>query len=199
MDFTAFNDSELVYLARCGVSKAQEVLQTKYDLYLRKWIQDIIVLQETDYNDYHQRAKLALQKGILSFRDEQGFFYTYLGIMVRHEVRTELRKYLISKETNYYISIDDSIKNPKLNSFILLKEGDSSLFTLLQADQIMKYLNQELPRLDQLVFLLLLQGYSYQEVADHLALKPKNVDNSYQRIKKFLQSQRNFFGGEIID
>ena len=52
-------------------------------------------------------------------------------------------------------------------------------------------IEHSLSKLERDALGLYLYGYSYQQIADHLQITTKSVDNAIQRVKKKLESRLN--------
>ena len=81
------------------------------------------------------------------------------------------------EKTNLIDFIQDNSNNPELG--LLSNEEFKELYTKI---------SHELTSLEECVFKLKIQGFSYKEIADILDKEEKSIDNAIQRIKVKIKS-----------
>ena len=126
-------------------------------------------------------------------------FRSFAELCITRRILSAIKRATRKKHSplNTYIS---------LNQPIFTENEDGSLFDTMQNlrvvdpeeeligredyERILRYLGENLSKLEQTVLNLYLNGYSYQQIAVKLNRPPKSIDNALQRIKHKLEALR---------
>ncbi len=195
-----YNDSELVYLMRCGSQVAQEYLYRSYYEMVERW-----VLSYTINNDYMEKddciqiAMMHFDNIIDSYREDQMASlrtYMYLSLkkrMLNHVYQLQRKK---RKQDCQHISLDatvsdndgsmrydELIEDPQQRHYprisLMIKEHE----TIYQS-----FIDQNTTQLEKNVVALKQRGYDDKEIAEKMEISLKCVYNAAYRYHKKLQS-----------
>ena len=134
--------------------------------------------------DLLQEGRLAVCKAVASFNSKQdATFYTFAYTCIKNAMFDFLRAQNAKKNTmiTQAISLEDidesEIEDPSLNieNTIDIKEELSRVCNILNETQ-------------QKIAIMLMEGYSYQEIANKLDKNKKYIDNQIQQIRKKLNN-----------
>lgn len=196
-----YNDYELVSLAQELNEDAIDLLHKKYQPLIKKKCNKYLKYLQNkgfDINDLIQECIVAFEEAIRNFnQNDEGSFYTFANICIDRQLINELRKQNREKNkvlneavplesineddnTNLINFIGDNSINPELD--ILSTEDFKELY-----DNIVK----ELTDLEECVFKLKIQGFTYKEIADIFDKDDKSIDNAIQRIKVKIKELMN--------
>ncbi len=138
-----------------------------------------------DFDDLVQEGSLGLLDAISGFDPERDVkFSTYAKTCIRNKILKAVEKATSLKEGK-------GIKNVPLD---LLKDEGSDLTpeSILIGKEnlfaVMEDVKKTLSPLEREVLFLHLSGMDYQQIAKHLDIKEKSVDNALQRVRKKLKS-----------
>lgn len=196
-----YNDYELVSLAQELNEDVINLLHKKYQPLIKKKCNKYMKYLQNkgfDINDLTQECIVAFEDAIQNFnQNDEGSFYTFVNLCIDRQLINELRKQNREKNrllndaiplanideddnTNILNFIEDNSNNPELG--ILSTEEFNELY-----DNIIK----ELTDLEECVFKLKIQGFTYKEIADILDKDDKSIDNAIQRIKVKIKELMN--------
>ncbi|MGL5089166.1 MAG: sigma-70 family RNA polymerase sigma factor [Cetobacterium sp.] len=182
--------NEDVLLAKKGDIESIEKIVIEYSsfIFMRN---KTLFLKGADREDLVQEGMIGLIKAIKSFDENRNTaFTTFASLCIKRQIITAVKNYnsLRNKNLNNamigdgYAEVEEIIKynNPSLKyctpeQILIGKE----LMKFME-----KYLKDNLSGLEKDVFLYIIKGYSYLEIAKELNKEPKAIDNSIQRIKK---------------
>ena len=139
-----------------------------------------------DYYDLSQEAFIAFYKAIFSYDPEkEAAFSTYASTCINNA----LINFIKHEKKNSFKNITNEI----IEDFSYENSSNIEFDQPLPDNDIKDELDELLSTLEENERNLLiyrLQGKSYKEIADALHIKPKDVDNTYQKIKNKLRSKR---------
>ncbi|MGL5989823.1 sigma-70 family RNA polymerase sigma factor [Cetobacterium sp.] len=179
-----------VLLAKKGDIESIEKIVIEYSnlIFMRN---KTLFLKGADREDLVQEGMIGLIKAIKSFDENRNTaFTTFASLCIKRQIITAVKNYNSLKNKNLnnamigdgYPEVEETIKysNPSLKyctpeQILISKE----LIKLME-----KYLKDNLSGLEKDVFLYMVKGYSYLEIAKELNKEAKAIDNSIQRIKK---------------
>ena len=190
-----YPDNELTYHLNDNNEIAQDLLYEKYkfiiDSILNKY-RRVFYAYNIDIEEVRQEANLAFSYAIYNYDEKkEASLNTFITLCVERKVRSIIRnrETIKSKVQSETISLNGN-EDLDLENMI----GDETyepLKTLTSIDML-KYINNEVKTLlsqsELEVYNLLIQGLNYQEIASILNKKPKQIDNTIQRIRKKLQN-----------
>lgn len=187
MDYNRTSDEELVISAKNGDDGAMEELFNRYKGMV-KAVSRSYFLVGGDTDDLLQEGMIGVYNAIETFNGSSSFkAYTYK--CVKNKIITLIKKSLRHKSLplNNYVSL----------SGILDGDMDKTEFVVDDvSDPEEEYINREseaelkkkifslLSRYEKEIFLLYLQGYSYDDISIKTKKKVKSIDNALQRIRK---------------
>lgn len=194
MDFKNYDDQELVYLVKENSEEAKNILFDKYktiiDIVVNKY-GSMIKMLNIDFNDVYQEAYLGLFDALDSYKDDKNAsLKTFISLCVERKIQTYIKK--CSRLKNKLINESLSLEHVYENSEHPLKDliGDDNKNNPLRnvvdeesVHELMTKIKAELSDSEYEVFSLLINGLNYQEIAVLLDKKPKQVDNSIQRLR----------------
>lgn len=192
LNYQDYNDYELISLAQELNEDATEILYQKYKpLIINKSLRYFNYLKTKgfDLSDLIQEGYIILDYAIKTFnQNNDNIFYTYFIACLDNHLTSQIRK-------------SSSIKNKVLNESISLETEDDNELNLLNVIQdnntnpeyfltneeeysnLCNRIIEKLTNLEETVFLLKIQSFTYQEIASILDKDLKSIDNAIQRIK----------------
>lgn len=188
-----YNDYELVSLAQELNEDANYLLHKKYQPLINKKCYKYMKYirgRGFDINDLVQECIVAFEDAIQKFNpNDEGSFYTFANICIDRQLISELRrqnreKNRVLNESVPLSSIDEDDNNNILN-FIEDNSNNPELEILSaeEFNEIYDNIIKQLTDLEECVFKLKIQGFTYNEIADILDKERKSIDNAIQRIK----------------
>ena len=186
------NEYELLYMYRKGDQQALELLVRMVQPFVIKTYASITAYWPSfEADEARQAAYLGVINAIYYYReDRQSGFRSFLLMCVERQMYSALRHHRRISRQDYLspFSLDRLIRDSDELYLGDTLSRDSSqdprnisrLNTLLR--QIYGQL-QDNP-VDCRILILRVQGYTYQETADLLGVRRKDVDNAVQRIRK---------------
>ena len=179
------NDYELVYLAQEGNEEAINLIYQKYKPIIIKKSKEAI-LHATHHgieiNDIMQEGYMALEEAIRNFsQDNEATFYTFATLCIDRHIINYLRRITCdrSKSLNNAVTIDDTLEkvigdNTDIELSLIMKE---------QLNLLAEEIRPLLTDFEKKVFDLMMQNYSFEEMAKVLHKDTKSIYNTFQRIK----------------
>lgn len=194
MTYKEYNDYELISLAQEQNEDAIEIIYKKYQpLILKKCTRYISYLKGLDLEDLIQECYIVLDKSIKSFnQDNNNTFYTFINLCLDRYLVNEYKKNNTStnKILNESISLDTTDEDN--NSLIdILSDNNTPELELTLTEEFINLYNKiidKLTDLEECVFILKINNFSYKEIADILDKDIKSIDNTIQRIKPKIKS-----------
>lgn len=188
------SEEDLIYLMHEEPENAKDIIFEKYsyliDIYIKKYAR-VISMFQIDEQELRSEALLGFSDGIKSFDEKkETSLNTFLSLCIHRRVIKYIEKFTRTK----YQVINDTL------SLDYIKEGESSplmdiisddnkfnpldnLSSLETIDEIISGAKKELSEFEYEVFSHMLNGESYQKIAQILDRTPKQIDNTIQRIK----------------
>ncbi len=192
-NYNEYSDSELLNLIKEHSEEAKDILYEKY-----KYIIGIIIKKYTmsarmlnmEYNDLYQEALLGFSDAINRFDDTSSSLRTFITICVDRRLQVVLTKAsrLKNKLMNESLSLEQVYEEDRQPLMDILSDENKNnpLNNLEMAEDykiLLKDIKESLSANEQEVFSLMLENYSYQEIAAILNRSTKQIDNACQRIK----------------
>lgn len=191
-DIKNTNDYELLMLYQENDEDAKNILFMKYHFIIdilikkyRKYIKDLNI----DLQEIYSEGYVGFSDGLKSFRDNKNASLpTFITLCVERRLTAIIRKYNREK----YKIIKDCF------SLDFIYNGESSLMDILsddaydplknmtdkeQYEDLVNNIRNNLTKKEYEVYLLMVKGLNYQEIAKILNNQPKQIDNAIQRIK----------------
>lgn len=198
MDYSKYNDHELIMLISENNDDARNIIYEKYhyiiDIIFKKYYKRALSLS-IEPSDLFQDALLGFTDAINRFKeDDTASFATFATMCVDRRIKTSLRNAqtiknkmindTVSLEYEYddYLTLkdlikDDHIKDPldEISEEEYYQELNNKIYDMLSDNE-------------RQVYQLMIESYTYQEIAKILNKEPKQIDNTMQRIKNKLKT-----------
>ena len=193
------NDYELLYLIHQKVEIAEHELVEKYKRVIWMLIQSCLNRYHprgVEKEDLYQESLIALMEAVRSYREDYNApFYSFVSLCVERYIKTYLRKYNSQSTRQFYhcLSLDMMIadaENLYLHDVIPDEKSGQSYLSLYE-NELEEFMNQKHDMFsikEKQIFYLKIQGYSYDEIASRMNCNAKQVDNTIQKIKRFMRN-----------
>lgn len=188
------NDYELIELYREQNEEAKDFLYQKY-----YYIIDILIIKYSrvysklyiDSQELYSTALLGFSDALNNYRDDKNSkLSTFISLCIERRLYSLVKKYMTEKHkiNSGLLSLDDSYGNSdKRLVDVISDDGKNDPLENLSDEEEFKELElkieNDLSDKEREIYYLLINGYSYKEIADTLNLSSKSVDNAIQRIK----------------
>ncbi len=192
-------DEQLIVKLREGDAEAERLLYERYKQTVRSRAHTYFLIG-ADHEDLVQEGMIGLYRAVCDYDPgKAASFRSFAELCITRRILSAIKRATRKKHSplNTYIS---------LNQPIFTENEDGSLFDTMQNlrvvdpeeeligredyERILRYLGENLSKLEQTVLNLYLNGYSYQQIAVKLNRPPKSIDNALQRIKHKLEALR---------
>ena len=188
------DDHETISLVRENNPDAKDKLFDKYkyiiDILIKKYKRSAYLLQ-IDNNDLYQEAMLGFADAINTYKDDKDAgLARFITVCVERKLQNAIKKgnTLKNKMMIDSLSLEKPLDNisSTLMDIISDQNKNNPLVNLTNQesyDELMKLIEENLSNQEYEVFSLMISGLNYQEIAPLLNKKPKQIDNSIQRIR----------------
>ena len=189
MDYTDYNDYELVQYVAEGNEDANNIIIKKYTPLINSLASKMVKHCKNngiDYNDLRQEGFIGLNYAINHFNEEKNtIFFTFVKTCIERKMVSALvsSTRLKHKVLNESVSIDnddimlDKILTDQLNNPELIIEN------LELEESLTKNIKKKLTNFEEQVFELMISDFNYKEIASILDKDKKAIDNAIQRIR----------------
>lgn len=188
-----YNDVELVHLVNENNEEAKDMLYNKYkyiiDIIMSKYKKVFYVLG-MDQAEVRQEAMLAFTDALVSYSSEkEASIPTFISLVIERKIQNCIRKAdtIKNKKNNQNYSLDyeyESFNKPLKD---IIGDPNSDPFIKVQGleayNELVAKINGILSPLEHEVYKLLINGFSYQDIAKILHREPKQIDNTIQRVR----------------
>jgi len=179
------NDYELVYLAQEGNEDAINLIYQKYKPIIIKKSKNAIIYAThhgVEINDIMQEGYIGLDEAIRNFsQDNEASFYTFAMLCIDREIVNFLRKTTggRGKILNEAVTIDQTLEK------VISDKTNLELSVMMEEElEILgERIKPLLTNFEKEVFDLMMQNYSFEEIANILHKDVKAIYNTFQRIK----------------
>lgn len=184
-----YNDYELVSLAQEKNEEAINILHEKYKdlIYSRaKKVFYCLKNKGLELSDVIQEAMIGFEEAINGYnQDDKALFYTFALVCVDRQLKTLVLKHNRDKYKilNEAITLDSDDENSLYNLLSDDITPETEFFSKEEANNIYLKLKDSLTEFEELVFDLKVQGCSYDEISDVLAIDSKDIYNAVTRIR----------------
>lgn len=187
-------DNQIIYMAQEQNDEALEYILKKY-----KYLIDILMFKysiklssiKADLKEVHNICYYSLVEAINKYDcKKEASFLTFASLIIKRQIikyinKLQTYKNIINTNTISYDCMCDANDN-KLFSFISSNNYDPSY--LIENCEGIKDLNdlirKYLSNFEEKVYIYLLEGYNYVQIAILLKKTNKQIDNAIQRIKR---------------
>lgn len=198
MDYSKFNDYELLYLVSDNNEEAYNLIYLKYKPLIHnmaKMLSNKYRGAYVEYDDLFQEGMYGLSEAIKRFNNQtENLFYTLAYLCIKREMYRLVVKMLRMK--NMVLSSAASFNTEISSEDFLLEDTLFSLNDLVdvsfESSEIQKYilnLKYDLKEQYMPVYELKLNGFSNQDITILLDLEYKVVDNYLRSIKNALRKK----------
>ena len=188
--YEKYTDEELILMLRDGEEKIMEYLLNKYKN-LVKAMAGSYFIPGADEQDILQEGMIGLYKAIRDFNgSKETSFLTFAKLCIARNIQTAINKANRKKQDplNKSLSLDEqdgSTENIQVSALKRLGMDNPEHILIDRENYAMlrSGIEKSLSKTEKEVFLLMLQGMTYQEIAEKIASYPKSIDNAISRIK----------------
>lgn len=147
-----------------------------------------------DYEDLLQEGMIGLYTAIKNFNPVSGVPFNFFAkVCINHQILTALRSNNRKKNEilNNSLSLNQTIgqesnSDHKVEFISLISSKSRNPENILLDTERYHIIKEHLSPLENQIFLLFLDGYTYFDISKELKVTKKSVDNALQRIKKKL-------------
>lgn len=194
MKYKDINDYELISMVREASEEAKDILFEKYkyiiDIEIRKYLRACKGTRY-DYNDLYQDALVGFSDAINSYReDKQTALASFITLCVDRKLQAAILRAgrLKNKMITDSISLEyvyDSFTSPLMDVISDNSKNDplENIVKEEKMEELQNKIKDSLSRSEYDVYLLMVTGLKYDEIAMILKKDLKQVDNTMQRVK----------------
>ncbi|HAB66275.1 MAG TPA: hypothetical protein DCE23_02805 [Firmicutes bacterium] len=194
MKYDSVNDYELISMIHESSDDAKDILFEKYryiiDIEVKKYLRACKGLGY-DYNDLYQDALVGFSDAINSYRDDKKTALpSFITLCVDRKLQVSIAKAgrLKNKMINDSLSLEESYGSFSIPLRDLLSDNSQNdpLENILKEEkleELRKEIKDKLSDSEYDVYLLMIAGLKYDEIAEVLKKDLKQVDNAMQRVK----------------
>lgn len=142
-----------------------------------------------DTEDLAQEGLLGLFSAVCSYRPEGGAsFSTYASVCVRHRILTAVKR---AASLRHIPPSELDSWDDEDTAGLAAGQADPEHMVLEREEtsRLRERLRETLTELEYQVLMQYLSAYSYEEIAEKLAVGTKSVDNALQRVRRKLAAQ----------
>jgi len=196
-------DLQLVIRARNGDTKAMDTLIRRYTGFVRLKSSSYF-LAGGDSEDLIQEGLIGLYKAVRDFRsDKETSFRSFAELCITRQIITAIKTATRFKHSplNTYVSFSQTPAGQESEGDCTLGDAlpgpgvDEPSIMVISTEELQSLvfcLGTGLSQLESDALRLYLEGSSYEEMAENLAVDTKTIDNALQRVKrKILQHQES--------
>ena len=199
-NYEQLTDEELLSLHRAGDARAEEALYARYKQIVRSKARTYFLIG-ADREDIIQEGMIGLYKAVMDYQfDRQSSFRSFAELCITRQIITAIKAATRKKHAplNSYISFNYSINEGESERPLIdvltstrISDPEEVLIGRENYAAVADSIEHSLSKLERDALGLYLYGYSYQQIADHLQITTKSVDNAIQRVKKKLEARLN--------
>lgn len=194
MTYEEYSDNQLISMVRESSEEAKDILYEKYlyiiDIEMKKYSR-MARLLGYDINDLYQDALLGFSDALNSYRDDKdASLPSFISLCVDRKLQVSIKKAgrLKNKMLNDSLSLEyiyESFTSPLMDILSDNMENDplENIVKEENKEELVKKIKSSLSEQEYEVYLLMVNGLKYDEIATLLDKDLKQVDNAMQRIK----------------
>ncbi len=172
-------DAALAALAKAGSSEAFTLLATRFSVISRKMASRFFAVPDMEMEDLLQEGLLGLLAAVHKYEPLCGEFFPFAVSCIKNRIVSAVRGHL-PKDMPEIADTEDVLVSGQADPAALLIEQE-------EAARLYKKLRSLLTDKEYAVLIAYLGGDSYGEIAKHLSITPKAVDNALQRVRRKLE------------
>ncbi len=178
-NLTALTDEELVVRCRKNEDLIHELI-SRYASVVRVKAKSFAGASSSDVEDLMQEGFIGLLSAVRTVKTEREIsFSTYSNKCITNRMKSALSKNCRADGTGLS---DDNEEQPDKDT------PESIFFEKELSAEIDKVITHNLSEKEREIFLLFLQGETYEQMAAELDISVKTVDNALQRVRRKLKS-----------
>ena len=199
-NYEQLTDEELLTLHRAGDARAEEALYARYKQIVRSKARTYFLIG-ADREDIIQEGMIGLYKAVVDYQfDKNASFRSFAELCITRQIISAIKAATRKKHVplNTYISFnrpayESENERPLIDVLTSTRISDPEEVLIGRENYaaVADSIEHSLSRLERDTLGLYLYGYSYQQIADHLQVTSKSVDNAIQRVKKKLEARLN--------
>ena len=197
-NYETLSDEDLLSLHRAGDARAEEALYARYKQIVRSKARTYFLIG-ADREDIIQEGMIGLYKAVVDYQfDRNTSFRGFAELCITRQIISAIKAATRKKHIplNTYISFnrpayESETERPLIDvlSSTRISDPEEVLIGRESYAAVADSIEHSLSRLERDTLGLYLYGYSYQQIADHLQVTSKSVDNAIQRVKKKLEAR----------
>ena len=197
-NYEQLTDEELLSLHRAGDARAEEALYARYKQIVRSKARTYFLIG-ADREDIIQEGMIGLYKAVVDYQfDKNASFRSFAELCITRQIISAIKAATRKKHVplNTYISFnrpayESENERPLIDVLTSTRISDPEEVLIGRENYaaVADSIEHSLSRLERDTLGLYLYGYSYQQIADHLQVTSKSVDNAIQRVKKKLEAR----------
>ena len=197
-NYETLSDEDLLSLHRAGDARAEEALYARYKQIVRSKARTYFLIG-ADREDIIQEGMIGLYKAVVDYQfDRNTSFRGFAELCITRQIISAIKAATRKKHIplNTYISFnrpayESETERPLIDvlSSTRISDPEEVLIGRESYAAVADSIEHSLSRLERDTLGLYLYGYSYQQIADHLQVTTKSVDNAIQRVKKKLEAR----------
>jgi len=186
-DYTKFSDEELIKMYKDGDEKVADFICDKYRPLIYTVVQPLYLVSGQK-EDLFQEGQIGLFNAIRSYKvSSEVSFAGFARLCIQRQIykAIEAGNRKKNEPLNEFVSIySDDEDGPSEGIYVADTKSDPA--RIVEEAEYMAYrtkaVRDSLSKLEQQVFDLCLEGYTYREIAIKLDKPDKSIDNCLQRI-----------------
>ncbi len=194
-------DLQLVIRARNGDGKSMDTLIRRYTGFVRLKASSYF-LAGGDSEDLIQEGLIGLYKAVRDFRsDKETSFRSFAELCITRQIITAIKTATRFKHAplNTYVSFSQTPAGQESEGDCTLGDAlpgsivDEPSVVVISTEELQSLvfcLGTGLSKLEADALRLYLEGSSYEEMAEELAVDTKTIDNALQRVKRKIQQHQ---------
>lgn len=173
------------------------LLESNWDVIQKKviiplWHKDFKNVYENakmDFDDFQSLANFELTKAFQDYDKNLGNIFTYATMIIKRKASSELRNAKREKRTIYLHakSLHETLENSDITLQDLIEEKSEVRECAIEEQNIKDEIYKELRMKEKKILDLTIDGYSNEEIATKMHLKPKEI----RSIKRDIASNSN--------
>ena len=197
-NYETLSDEDLLSLHRAGDARAEEALYARYKQIVRSKARTYFLIG-ADREDIIQEGMIGLYKAVVDYQfDKNTSFRSFAELCITRQIISAIKAATRKKHVplNTYISFNRPAYESKNERPLIdvltstrISDPEEVLIGRENYAAVADSIEHSLSRLERDTLGLYLYGYSYQQIADHLQVTSKSVDNAIQRVKKKLEAR----------
>ncbi len=180
-------DEELIYNIKLGEREALELLFFSVEKRMQKILNKYNYFFKTynyDKDDVRQLLRNSIMNAINSYCVSKGKFFQYCIFAFQSEVARVARENYLDFENQRLCQLVDS----EIENFAAIGESQPpTLATLSTTLDDIKDIGEK----EYDIIVLLVKGYSYEEIGDQLNIDKKQVSNRIEKVRRYMKSKNN--------